>query len=366
MRRRLRLLPDDPELGWTPWAWLIYLLPFVTAPFYVTGAARYRVVTWLASLVFLALYFAAHWYRGKRLLLIIGAMAAIGCAFLPIIPGAAVFFIYGAAFAALVDSTTRTAVAVIAALCVVLVVEALAIGLHPFMWGWGLVFAILVGALNVHHANTSRMNAKLRLAQHEIEHLAKVAERERIARDLHDVIGHTLSLIVLKSELASKLADRDPARAASEIHDVERIARGALTQVRSALTGYRSAGVARELESAQEVLKTAGIDVDISRSAATFTSPEEAVLSLAVREAVTNVLRHSRASQCVIRIDQHSDGRRQVQIADNGTGSSGPQGLGLRGMQERISAIGGEVVVTSNRGTQVSITLPALTAERAS
>ena len=366
MTRRLRLLPENPEIGWTPWAWLIYVVPFVAAPFYVAAARPYLAVTLLATAIFLALYFAGYWNRGARMLLIIVAIAAIGCVFVPIVPGAPVFFIYAAAFAAWVDSKTRTAVLIIAALCAVLTVEALAVGLHPFAWGWGLIFTLLIGALNIHQESTLRMNAKLRMAQHEIEHLAKLAERERIARDLHDVVGHTLSLIVLKSELASKLAERDPARAAVEIQDVERIARDALTQVRSALAGYRSAGLARELESAQEVLKTAGIDVDISRDAAAFTASEEAVLSLAVREAVTNVLRHSRASRCAIRIDQGPDGTRHLQVSDNGTGSRGPQGLGLRGMHERVSAIGGAVVVTSSNGTQVSITLPVLAAERAS
>jgi two-component system sensor histidine kinase DesK len=360
------LLPNSPELGWTPWAWLIYLVPFVAAPFYIDAVAPYTAATMAATAAFLVLYFAGYWNRGRRLLLIIWAIAAIGCLFLPIHPGAAVFFIYAAAFAAFVDATTRTAIVVIAALCAVLVVEAIVLGLNPFTWGWGLVFSILIGALNVHHVNTSRMNAKLRMAQHEIEHLAKVAERERIARDLHDVIGHTLSLIVLKSELASKLAERDPARAAVEIQDVERIARDALTQIRTALTGYRSAGLTRELEGAHDVLKTAGIDLAVSRGAATFTASEEAVLGLAVREAVTNVLRHSHASNCTVRIEQDAEGRRHLQISDNGTGRRGPQGLGLRGMHERVTAIGGAVTVTGDRGTQVSITLPPLTAERAS
>ncbi len=364
--KRIRLLPADPQLGWTPYAWLTYLVPFVAFPFYAGVPAAYLAATVAATIVFLALYFAGFWHHGARLVAIIAAIAAIGCLFLPVHPGAAVFFIYGASFAAFVDRTTRTAAVIIAVLCVVLVVEGVGLALPFWQWGWGLFFSILIGALNIHHAQTSRMNAKLRLAQHEIEHLAKVAERERIARDLHDVVGHTLSLIVLKSELASRLADRDPARAAIEIRDVERIARDALTQVRTALTGYRSAGLARELESAQEVLTTAGIQVEIARGAATFSAAEEAVLALALREAVTNVLRHSRASTCTVRIHRGGDGTRAIEVIDNGTGSRGPRGLGLQGMQERVTAIGGALAVTSDAGTCVSITLPPQSAERAS
>lgn len=366
MTRKLQLLPSDPQLGWTPWAWLIYLVPFVAAPFYDRVAAPHLAVTLLATGLFLVLYVAGYWTREGRLLLIIAVIAGIGCAFLPVNPGAAVFFIYAAGFAAWVDGITRTAVRVIMALCAVLVVESLVLGLPLLQWIWGLVFSILIGAVNIHQKNTSQMNAKLRTAQHEIEHLATLAERERIARDLHDVVGHTLSLIVLKSELASKLADRDPVGAVGEIRDVERIARHALAQVRAALSGYRSAGLDRELKSAQEVLTTAGIAVEISRGASTFTASEEAVLSLAVREAVTNVLRHSHASGCTIRVEQSVDGARRVHVVDNGTGSRGPQGLGLQGMRERVDAIGGSLTVTNQHGTHIAITLPALAAERAS
>jgi len=296
MRGTFRLLPRDPQIGWTPFAWLIYLVPFAVAPLVVDASTIHRVSALVATAVFLALYFAGFWMRGWRLLSIIAAITMIGCVFLPTHPGAAVFFIYAASFAPWVDKKTRTAVGIIAATSAVLIVEALAVSLPLMLWAWGVVFTILVGALNIHHAQTIQMNRKLRMAQHEIEHLAKVAERERIARDLHDVVGHTLSLIVLKSELASKLADRDPARAAAEIRDVERVARDALAEVRSAISGYRAAGLDRELQDARNVLTTAGMTVEIARGASSFTASEEAVLSLAIREAVTNVVRHSRAS----------------------------------------------------------------------
>src|SRR5438105_13442886 len=126
-----------------------------------------------------------------------------------------------------------------------------------FGWLWPVIFTVLIGAANVHQQQRSAANARLRLAHDEIEHLAKVAERERIARDLHDLLGHTLSLIILKSELASKLADRDIERARNEIRDVERISREALTQVRAAVRGYREGGLRRELDSAREALDTA-------------------------------------------------------------------------------------------------------------
>jgi two-component system sensor histidine kinase DesK len=364
--RRIRLLPDDPQLGWTPWAWLVYLFPFASVPAFIPQRPEIWVPTILATLAFLILYFAGFWSHGKRLMIIIAAILVIGCAFLPSNLGAGVFFIYAASFAAWVDRTSRTTVLLVAVVSAILVVEALLLDLEVMRWIWALVFSILVAALNLHSVQTSKMNARLRMAQHEIEQLAKVAERERITRDLHDVLGHTLSLIVLKSELASKLAERDPSRAASEIRDVERISRDALGQVRAALSGYRAAGLVSELDSAREVLTTAGIEPHVERNTTAFSAAEEAVLSLAVREAVTNVIRHSQASRCTITIGQSDDGGRAIVVRDNGRGIRGARGLGLTGMNERVRAIGGIVELSSDGGTSLSIKLPPQVAERAS
>jgi two-component system sensor histidine kinase DesK len=361
---KFRLLPNDPEIGWTPWAWLVYLVPFIVSPM-VSGDRAGSVAAVIATTAFLALYFTAFWSRGLRLVLLMAAMTAIGCAFLPFNGGAAVFFIYAASFAPWVKHRARTTILLTAAISIILITEALWLDLHFLRWIWGLVFALLVPALNFHSAQTSRMNARLRVAQQEIEQLAKAAERERIARDLHDVVGHTLSLIVLKSELASKLAESDPVRAREEIRDVERVSREALAQVRAAISGYRSAGLDRELDNAREALATGQIEVDVVRSDASFSPAEEAVLSLALRESITNVLRHASARHCRIHLEQEGDVRRLI-VHDDGRGSAGREGMGLRGMRERVQAIGGTMSVTSDGGTRVAIELPRSAAEHAS
>ena len=125
-----------------------------------------------------------------------------------------------------------------------------------------LLLIVLVGFGNHFGAVPTAPEEKLRLADDEIEHLAKVAERERIARDLHDLLGHTLSLITLKSELARKLVDRDPQRAKQEMLDVEHTSRAALADVREAISGYRGEGLAAELVRARKTLETAGIAVN--------------------------------------------------------------------------------------------------------
>jgi two-component system sensor histidine kinase DesK len=144
-------------------------------------------------------------------------------------------------------------------------------------------FSALLGSVTIHYARRRRLTARLLAAGEQSEHLAKIAERERIARDLHDLLGHTFSLIVLKSELASRLAETDPSRAAHEIRDVERISRDPLAQVRAAVRGYRSAGFESELRQAREALEAAGVHVETTVQPAPLSSTQESVVALALR-----------------------------------------------------------------------------------
>ena len=138
----------------------------------------------------------------------------------------------------------------------------------PLPWrflglGPALVFTIVTGAANIFDAERERVQRRLRRADEEIERLAALAERERIARDLHDLLGHTLSVIVVKSELAARLAEREPARAGDEMRDVERIGRDALAEVRAAVVGYRAQGLRGELDGARRALAAAGVEATI-------------------------------------------------------------------------------------------------------
>jgi two-component system sensor histidine kinase DesK len=198
---------------------------------------------------------------------------------------------------------------------------------------------------------------KLRKADEEIEHLAKVAERERIARDLHDLLGHTLSLITLKAELARKLVDRDPQRAKQEMLEVEQTSRAALADVREAISGYRGEGLAAEVLRARKTLETAGIAVHSDITELPLSPAQETVLALALREAVTNVVRHAQARQCDVRLGQR-DNLCTLEIADNGRGADAPEGNGLRGMRERLEALGGSLERQTRGGTRLVIQLP--------
>jgi two-component system sensor histidine kinase DesK len=226
-----------------------------------------------------------------------------------------------------------------------------------YSWLAALVITPLVGGLNLHAAAVARTNARLRMAQEEVEHLAAVAERERIARDLHDVLGHTLSLIILKSELARKIAGRDPDRAAREIADVEQVARKALAEVREAIRGYRGT-LEDEVARARSLLEAAGIRAELDVSLPTLGRAREEALALALREAVTNTVRHSGAVAC--RVALAADvGVCTLTVSDDGRGGIRAEGHGLRGMRERVETLGGSVAWSSARGTTLTVTVPA-------
>jgi two-component system sensor histidine kinase DesK len=359
-RRRFRILPPGSPLGWTPYAWLLYLPTFLIEPVVRTQLGRATVAYWaltIAGLVlFLIVYFRAYWVRGVRLLPLIAIQTALAVGFAPINRGACVFFVYAAAAAGQLDRG-RDALRLIIAIVVLGLLTAFLTGAEPFFWITAGPIALLIGGVNLHFAQTAFTQQKLRLAYDEVEHLAAVAERERIARDLHDVLGHTLSLIVLKAELAARLAERDPARAAGEMRDVEDVARRTLQEVREAIRGYR-ATLNDEAARARSMLKAAGIADACTIASVELPLPIEETLALSLREAVTNVVRHSGAARCLVRLE--TDGASvTLHVEDDGRGSSSPDGSGLRGMRERVEALGGSVARIPGRGMKLRITLPA-------
>jgi len=231
----------------------------------------------------------------------------------------------------------------------------------PFAFGTFLELSLIgVGAIGVFRLVGT--NIELRHAREEIARLAVSEERLRFARDLHDLLGHSLSVIVLKAELASKLAGRDATRAGAEMADVERVARQALSEVREAVADYREASPAQELDGLGQVLRSAGIEPRIEQTAGPLPADLEAVLAWAVREAVTNVVRHSGARTCAVRLSRRS-GQARLEIRDDGAGAPEPtaEGAGLRGLRERVEARGGSFEAgpaPAGQGFRLLVSLP--------
>ena len=179
--------------------------------------------------------------------------------------------------------------------------------------------------------------------------LAVAEERNRIARDLHDTLGHSLSVIALKSELARRLLPDDPSRADAELADVERVTREALASVRETVSGYRQPSLAIELAEARAALAAAGITGEVEPAPEGLPRNVDAMLGWAVREGVTNVLRHSDATTARIRIIADGSSR-AVEVVDDGRGlppddgaPDGRAGVGLAGLRERAASLGGRV-----------------------
>jgi two-component system sensor histidine kinase DesK len=351
----MRLLPKDPSLGWTRYVWLVYSLPMLAQPI-LSGRPRDWLLVVGAFAVFLPLYFRGFWLKGRKLLPVMAAILLLGCLYAPINSSATVFFIYAASF---LGHVGRPAVGAryLAGILLVLGLEAWLVGIPNQAWIWGMVFSLIIGGINMHFAEVSRNQAKLRLAHEEVERLATTAERERIARDLHDLLGHTLSLITIKSGLAARLARKAPERAEDEMRQVETIARDALSEVRQAVRGFRSLSLGAETAKAKVALAAAGVELSYEPGPFDLDADAESAAALALREAVTNVVRHARAHGCTIRFSQ-SGGEFRLDVDDDGTGGVYAEGNGLAGMRERIEALGGEVVVDGSRGTRICVRLP--------
>ncbi|MFI1535806.1 sensor histidine kinase [Streptomyces anandii] len=226
---------------------------------------------------------------------------------------------------------------------------------------------------------------ELRAAREELARRAVEEERLRFSRDLHDLLGHTLSVIVVKSEAARRLAPRDLDAALSQVTDIESVGRQALTEIREAVTGYREGSLSTELDRARSALTAAGIEPVVRRSGPPLTPRTEALLGWVVRESVTNAVRHSGATRCEITVHSTADHAR-LTVSDNGDGhdgdgrdgdgsggrapdaaSGGVGGTGLKGLTERLAAAGGSLRAgpSPRGGFTVTAELPSGQAESA-
>ncbi|MEU7579070.1 sensor histidine kinase [Streptomyces sp. NPDC041068] len=201
---------------------------------------------------------------------------------------------------------------------------------------------------------------ELRDTREELARTAVERERLRFSRDLHDLLGHTLSVIVVKAEATRRLAPRDLDAALGQVADIESVGRQALTEIREAVTGYREGSLATELDRARDLLQAAGIDAVVRQSGPPLAPQTAALLGWVVRESATNVVRHSGAAQCEIEVTGTTEQTRLV-ITDDGRGvGSGTPGSGLKGLAERLAAAGGSLTSGPGprSGFQVTAVLP--------
>jgi two-component system sensor histidine kinase DesK len=242
------------------------------------------------------------------------------------------------------------AVVVLFTLLPLLIMVAFSGGFVGIDWWWLIALMLLVRGLGLDMIGVARMGSAIRelhAARRELARLAVIEERERLSRDLHDLLGQTLSMITLKSELARQLVTEEPERCAQEISEIERVARQSLREVREAVAGYRQPTLASELEGAQHLLSAARISYQIDPIGEVLPADVDATLAWTVREGVTNVTRHSQARHCRIQLT-HTYRTVRAEVLSDGvqrepTASSAHSGLGLAGLRERVYRLGGDL-----------------------
>ncbi|MCD9027169.1 sensor histidine kinase [Luteimonas sp. BDR2-5] len=345
------------HLLWTVW---VFVVPAFTPWGY---DLRWTLLTLASYPTFIVLFVAALTLPQRRAGWAGVGMVALCIALLPWYPSGLSYFVFGCVFLGTVPWRSSWHY-----FCTLLLLSLLLVAwarLFQYPWSaiaWVPITVAVVGML-VHVERLRRAkDAALRLSHAEVRRLAAVAERERISRDLHDLLGHTLSMVALKADLAAKLVERDPGGARREIDEVGAVARDALAQVRQAVSGIRAPQFAAELASARLLLETDGIAfapvLDETLAAAPLPPEVEAALAMALRESVTNLLRHARARNATVELARDGDAVR-LRIRDDGRGGAIVPGNGLTGMRERIEAVAGRLRIDSGaRGTCVEARVP--------
>jgi two-component system sensor histidine kinase DesK len=349
-----------PAAGRTPFLWISSLMFFLWRYFYIPPSMV--ELGWLVATIvfFVPLYFYSYWARGRQIAICLALTFVLGQLWAPYNSGACTFFIFACGMCGRIENK-RNAYGTVAAIVAMASVIALQVEMPLSFMLPTLVVGAPIGIASIMDSSLRRSRDLLMRKQEEVEHMATIAERERISRDLHDLLGHTLSLITIKAELAGKLFDHDASASRREIKDIENSARHALNEVRAAVTGYRQTGFAHELATARASLAAAQVEMEASVQPFLMPPSAENVLALALREAVTNIVRHAGATRCSVSVTQEG-GLIVFRIRDNGTASGANQtlhhGNGLRGMQERVAGLGGQLVLKLENGLALELRLP--------
>jgi len=340
------------------WAGLLY-----SAYFFFMPAYRHSLTVWMEFAVFyaafLALYFLVAELTGRKQTVAFVLFFLAVFLYYPFNREAYVVFVYPFAVLCLFLTRLRTVFLALIVMMACVVAETRYLG-RPFATAESvLLYCVIFGLGNFVFARQARTTSLLERANSEIERLTQEAERERIARDLHDLLGHTLTVITVKLDLARRLMSRDPDLARNEIVEAEQTARNALAEVREAVSGFRAEGLAAEIGRARRNLLSADVKLTATLAPVNLSSSQVNVLCLALREAVTNIVRHAHATVCRVTLFE-KDRNIHFKIEDNGVGGQFREGNGLRGMRERLEPLAGSMKLTSpvTGGTSLELTLP--------
>lgn len=342
----------------SPLIWLVYL-PFFFVPWYFELPSTPEMLAALLGIsVFLVLYVMSAGAQGWRLVAFATGALILAFALAFTQSNWTVIAVYAAAMIGDLRPV-RQAGLLLGLFAAAVVLMGLFLGQHVVLWAPGVLLMVMVGIGAISRRALEDKNRALASAQDEVRQMAATAERERIGRDLHDLLGRSLTLIAIKADLAVKLASRDPGRAETEMREVATAAREALSEVRAAVAGMTGASLARELANARTALAAAGIECRIEGDVEAIDQGAGAVLAMTLREAITNVIRHSGARTCRIVLTRHATGI-ELDVSDDGDGGSLREGGGIGGVRSRLAAAGGGLTVTGDAGgTRLVARMPA-------
>jgi two-component system sensor histidine kinase DesK len=341
---------------------LIYLV-FLPVPWIWQRPELIDIAAVFASIAFFVpLHFRGFGVPNQRRGLI-EAWLILGLAFamVPFNANAATYHIYASVRVAFLRPEGRA----VRWLLVLAMIWCIGVFLLQGSW-WDMGFGVLVGVLTgfqcIYGADQEEKRLMLERSRTHEMGLAAARERERIAGELHDRLGQTLTMVAVKADLAGRLVEDDPQRARQELADVRDAARRALQEMRGTVTGLAKTSVAAEIEQGRAALSTAGVAFTVEGDWPDLTQAEDHMLGLAVREAITNIVRHAGASAAVLCFDRSEDGGLKVTVRDDGRGLAGQAGLGLEGLKKRLEWLGGEAGVEDapRGGAVVTMSLPSL------
>ncbi|PGO31494.1 sensor histidine kinase [Bacillus cereus] len=361
-KKRFEIFPK--HMGFFPYMWLVYLL----FPLYnLTQVSGWKLVIGIGMLIVFIITYRQLYFVQKTFVLWACIQMVLTFLFALFYNPFMIFFGFFTA-SAMGFAPSKKAFRVLLCLLVVMLGAFIFVNVNqltiPSLVNIVPMFILmLLTPFGMRNFNQKKMlKNQLNEANEQIKDLVKREERQRIARDLHDTLGHTLSLITLKSQLVEKLIVKNPERASIEAKEITQTSRTALKQLRELISDMRMITVEEELEQIKTILQAANIELEVKQEAnSSSLSPiEQNILGMCLREAVTNIVKHSKATECIVSVLE-SQGELILKVEDNGVGleNQSHDGNGIRGMKERIALIDGLVELdTINPGTLLTVKVP--------
>lgn len=340
------------------WVYLINLI-FYIIPLFTVRFSPWQYLSMLSALLlFLGCYFWAYRCNRHNMHWPIAGIVLVAALITPVNPGSVSMFAYAGFFIGFAYSLKRYLL-LITLLLALLVLLDLTLTIH---WNLFLIMGIPIVLAVSFLGRAEQAKLRHRLAEQqsgdEIKQLATMVERERIGRDLHDILGHTLSSIILKADLAEKLLARQQADAAQQqLTELSQIAREALSQVRQSVSGYKHQGLTAEVARLLSRLRDAGFVAELTGEIPHLDSRRETAVVLALTELVTNIMRHSKGDSCQLRFTEQA-GTLKICLSDNGRQADVKEGNGITGLRERLTAINATLTLQHNQGLTATIELP--------